>query len=173
MHRAYQPLKPSTNKLLQQRWDQTRYKEHVRKVKAAQPMVDTKGIQTPAHVQLNLKKLQSEEEKLAIIDRDNHLLASKLADIMRSKGRVDHRNNYPEISLHTKKRRDELQEVSRQNQAILQRITSRESEYRRQVWEENWERVERRRDDIARYPRGITSAQQSKTVEYACNETCK
>ncbi|XP_035250887.1 uncharacterized protein CFAP97D1 [Anguilla anguilla] len=157
MHRAYQPLKPTTNKYLQQRWDHTRYTEHVRKVKTAQPMVDTKGIQTPAHIQLNLKKLQSEEERLAIIDRDNHLLSSKLADIMRSKGRVDHRNDYPERSLNSKKRRAELLEVSRQNQAILQRLTCRESEYRRQVWEEDWERAERRRDDIARYPRRVAN----------------
>lgn len=28
--------------------------------------------------------------------RDNHILSSKLSDIMRSKGLVDHRNSYPE-----------------------------------------------------------------------------
>ncbi|KAJ8344405.1 hypothetical protein SKAU_G00317340 [Synaphobranchus kaupii] len=166
MHRAYQPLKPATNKYLQQRWDQTTYQEHVSKVKAARPMVNTKGIQTPAHVQLNLKKLQSEGERLAIIDRDNHLLSSKLADIMTSKGQVDHRNDYPERSLTGKKKRDELLQMSRQNQAILQRITSRKSEYRRQVWEEEWERVERRRDDIGRYPRGVANQVTRKKVKF-------
>ncbi|KAI1904395.1 hypothetical protein AGOR_G00005200 [Albula goreensis] len=162
MHRAYQPLKPATNKYLQQKWDQTRYEEHINKVKTSQPMVDTKGIRTPAHIQLKLKKLQAEEDKLAIIERDNHLLSSKLADIMRSKGLVDHRNDYPERSLNSEKRREELLQVTRQNQAILQRITARKSEYQRRAWEEDWEKAERRRDDIARYPRGVSNQQRTK-----------
>ncbi|XP_036391448.1 uncharacterized protein si:ch211-284k5.2 [Megalops cyprinoides] len=172
MHRNYQPLKPSTNKYLQKRWDQTRYENHLSKVKSAKPIVDTKGISTPAHVQLKLKKLQLEEERLAIIERDNHLLSSKLAEIMRSKGLVDHRNDYPERSLHGEKRREELLLVTRQNQAILQRITARQSEYRRQVWEEDWDKVERMRDDIARYPRGVTHQQRTKRkVKFRGSET--
>lgn len=39
---------------------------------------------------------QVQEERMFIIERDNHLLASKLAAISRSKGLVDHRNIYPE-----------------------------------------------------------------------------
>lgn len=37
---------------------------------------------------------QLQDERLSIIDRDNRLLASKLADIVCSKGLVDHRNQY-------------------------------------------------------------------------------
>lgn len=32
MHRSYQPLKPVTNRYLQQRWDQNNYQNHCRKV---------------------------------------------------------------------------------------------------------------------------------------------
>lgn len=32
MHRSYQPLKPVTNRYLQQRWDQNNYEDHRRKV---------------------------------------------------------------------------------------------------------------------------------------------
>lgn len=32
MHRSYQPLKPVTNRYLQQRWDQNNYENHRRKV---------------------------------------------------------------------------------------------------------------------------------------------
>ena len=32
MHRSYQPLKPVTNRYLQQRWDQSNYENHRRKV---------------------------------------------------------------------------------------------------------------------------------------------
>uniref|UniRef100_A0A3P8ZEJ9 Uncharacterized protein n=1 Tax=Esox lucius TaxID=8010 RepID=A0A3P8ZEJ9_ESOLU len=154
MHKAYQPLKPATNKYLQKKWDETRYEHHRNKVSTARPMVDTKGMRTPAHIQLKLKKLQLQDERMAIIEKDNHLLSSKLCDIVRSKGLVDHINHYPEKSLNADKRRDELLQVTRQNQAIYQRITACQSDYRRQLWVDDWERVERRRDDIARYPQG-------------------
>uniref|UniRef100_A0A3B4VFS7 Si:ch211-284k5.2 n=1 Tax=Seriola dumerili TaxID=41447 RepID=A0A3B4VFS7_SERDU len=154
MHRSYQPLKPVTNRYLQQRWDQSSFQDHRRKVSSALPVVDTKGMRTPSHVQLKLKKLQLQDERLSIIDRDNRLLASRLANIVGSRGLVDHRNQYHLRSLNADKRREELLLVSRQNQAIYQRITSRQSEYRRQLWLDDWERAERRRDNISQYPRG-------------------
>ncbi|XP_070763074.1 uncharacterized protein CFAP97D2 [Enoplosus armatus] len=171
MHRSYQPFKPVTNRYLQQRWDQNNYEKHRRKVSSALPEVDTKGMRTPAHVQLKLKKLQLQDERLSIIDRDNRLLASKLADIVCSKGLVDHRNHYHLRSLNADKRREELLLVSHQNQAIYQRITSRQSEYRRQLWLDDWERVEHRRNDISRYSRGLADKQRShRKVKFAAVE---
>uniref|UniRef100_A0A3Q4BSC0 Uncharacterized protein n=1 Tax=Mola mola TaxID=94237 RepID=A0A3Q4BSC0_MOLML len=159
MHRSYQPFEPVTNRYLRQRWDQSSYEEHRRKVSSALPAVDTKGTRTPAHIQLKLKKLQLQDERLAVIDKDNRLLASKLADIVCSKGLVDHRNQYHLRSLNADKRREELQLVSRQNQAIYQRITSRQSEYRRQLWSDDWERAELWRNNITRYPRRFAETQ--------------
>ncbi|XP_070686487.1 sperm axonemal maintenance protein CFAP97D1 [Pempheris klunzingeri] len=171
MHRSYQPLKPVTNRYLQQRWDQNNYDSHRRKVSSALPAVDTKGSRTPAHVQLKLKKLQLQDERLSVIDRDNRLLASKLADIVSSKGLVDHRNHTNRLSLNADKRREELLLVSRQNQAIYQRITSRQSEYRRQLWLDDWERAERRRNDISRYPLGLGEKRRShRKVKFAAVE---
>ncbi|XP_042267322.1 uncharacterized protein CFAP97D2 [Thunnus maccoyii] len=172
MHRSYQPLKPVTNRYLQQRWDQDNFENHRRKVSSALPVVDTKGMRTPAHVQLKLKKLQLQDERLSIIDRDNRLLANKLADIVCSKGLVDHRNQYHLRSLNADKRREELLLVSRQNQAIYQRITSRQSEYRRQLWLDDWEKVQRRRGDISRYPQGLGDKQRSlRKVKFAAVES--
>ncbi|XP_063052370.1 uncharacterized protein CFAP97D2 [Engraulis encrasicolus] len=157
MHKAYQPFKPATNRYLQKKWDHAHYKEHRKKVENAKPVVDTKGFETPSHVQLKLKKLQIQEEKLAIIERDNHLLSSRLATIMLSKGLIDHRNpSFEHSSLNNEKRRKKLLEVSGENQAMLQRLSACESDYRRQQWEDNWKRIEQQRDDIAKYPRGLT-----------------
>ncbi|KAM3609534.1 uncharacterized protein V6R79_016466 [Siganus canaliculatus] len=94
MHRSYEPLKPVTNRYLQQRWDQKNQQDHRRKVNSALPVVDNRGLTTPAHIQLKLKKLQLQDERLAAIDRDNRLLASKLAHIVCSRGLVDHHNHY-------------------------------------------------------------------------------
>ncbi len=49
--------------------------------------------------------------------------------------------------------------MTHENKAIHQRITAQKSDYRRELWEEDWGRVERRRDDIARYPRGESNKQ--------------
>ncbi|XP_039893634.1 uncharacterized protein si:ch211-284k5.2 [Simochromis diagramma] len=187
MHKSYQPLKPVTNRYLQQRWDQINYENHRRKeklgdaktptppqddVNSALPAVDTKGNRTPAHIQLKLKKLQLQDERLSVVDRDNHLLASKLADIFSSKGLVDHRNQYHLRSLNANKRKHELLLVTHQNQAIYQRITSRQSEYRRQLWLDDWERTERRLDNISRYPRRPADKQRpSRKVKFAAVES--
>lgn len=57
------------------------------------------------------------------------------------------------ISLNSGKRREELLLVGHQNHAIYQRISSRQSEYRRQLWLDDWEKAEHRRHNISRYPR--------------------
>ncbi|KAM6926642.1 sperm axonemal maintenance protein CFAP97D1 [Lycodopsis pacificus] len=172
MHRSYQPLKPVTNRYLQQRWDHNEYENHRRKVISALPVVDNKGMRTPAHVQLKLKKMQWQDERLSIIDRDNRLLASNLADIVCSKGLVDHRNQNHLRSLNADKRREELLLVGRQNRAIYQRITARQSEYRRQLWWDDWERTERRRDQISQHRRGLAEKQRaSRKVKFAAAQS--
>ncbi|XP_062245186.1 uncharacterized protein CFAP97D2 isoform X2 [Platichthys flesus] len=161
MHRSYHMFKPVTNRYLQQRWDQSDYDHHRRKVSSALPLVATRGTRTPAHITLKLKKLQLQDERLSTIDRDNRLLSSRLADIVCSKGLVDHHNQYHLRSLNADKRREELLLVSRQNQAIYQRITSRQSEYRRQLWLDDWERAACRHQNISQFPRGLTEKQRS------------
>ncbi|XP_053282292.1 uncharacterized protein CFAP97D2 [Pleuronectes platessa] len=168
MHRSYHTFKPVTNRYLQQRWDQSDYDNHRRKVSSALPLVATRGTRTPAHITLKLKKLQLQDERLSTIDRDNRLLSSRLADIVCSKGLVDHHNHSHQtdycfhlvsFSLNADKRREELLLVSRQNQAIYQRITSRQSEYRRQLWLDDWERAACRQQNISQFPRGLTEKQ--------------
>ncbi|XP_782551.2 uncharacterized protein CFAP97D1 [Strongylocentrotus purpuratus] len=153
MHKSYQSILPSHNRLLQQRWDQKYYDEHRQKVKEARPMVDTKPPTTYVHLHLKLKKLQLEEERLAVIERDNRILLEKMSVIMRTRGRVDNRNNYIHRSLNREKRQRELLRVTRENQEILRRILAREPEYNHLEWDRQWEENEQFMDNIARYPR--------------------
>ncbi|TNN27358.1 hypothetical protein EYF80_062498 [Liparis tanakae] len=87
-------------------------------------------------------------------------------------GLVDHQNQnqYHLRSLNADKRREELLLVSRQNEAIYQRITSRQSEHRRQLWWEDWERTRRRRDQLCRFPRGLAAQRSSRKVKFAAPE---
>lgn len=153
MHKSYQPILPASNKLLQQRWDNKYYNEHRRMVLEARPMVDTKPPQTFMHLHLKLKKLQLEEERLATIERDNRILLEKMSFVMRTRGRIDNRNNYEYKSLNREKRMRELLRVTQENQEILKRITARKPQYNHKIWERDWERNQEYMDSIAQYPR--------------------
>ena len=63
-------------------------------VRSAKPMVDTRAPQTYVHMHLKLKKLQLEEERMSTIERDNRILLEKMSLIMRTRGRVENRNDY-------------------------------------------------------------------------------
>ncbi|XP_033760474.1 uncharacterized protein CFAP97D1-like [Pecten maximus] len=159
MHRSYQSILPTHNKLLQKKWDDTYYNEHRRKVRTAHSMVDTKAPPTYMHLHLKLKKLQLEEERLATIERDNRILLEKMSYVMRTQGRVDNRNNYEYKSLNREKRQRELLRVTKENQNILSRITSREPEYSVQRWNTQWEDNQKFMDNIAHFPKDWWLAQ--------------
>lgn len=61
---------------------------------SAKPVIDNKPPKTYMHLHLKLKKLQMEDERLAIIERDNRILLEKMCYIMRTRGRVDNKNDY-------------------------------------------------------------------------------
>ncbi|XP_043547181.1 uncharacterized protein CFAP97D2 isoform X2 [Chiloscyllium plagiosum] len=94
MHRAYQPILPTGNKYLQEKWDRVCYHEHRRKVKDAKSTVDNHSPETYSHLNLKFKKLKLEEDRLSIIERDNQLLLQKMSTIMRTTGRIDNKNEY-------------------------------------------------------------------------------
>ncbi|XP_033123519.1 uncharacterized protein CFAP97D1-like [Anneissia japonica] len=157
MHRAYQPITPANNKLLKKRWDQSRFDRHRQKVQNAQAVIDNKPPQTYMHLHLKLKKLQMEEERIAIIERDNRILLEKMCHIMRTRGRVDNYNDYEQKSLNKTKRQRELLRVTHENQAILKRIFSKEAHYSHLKWEHEWELNKKYMANIAKYPQTYTS----------------
>ncbi|KAF6039598.1 hypothetical protein EB796_002094 [Bugula neritina] len=167
MHRSYQNILPTHNKLLQSKWDNTYYNEHRRKVRDATPMVDTRAPQTYMHLHLKLKKLQLEEERLATIERDNRILLEKMSYIMRTQGRVDNRNNYEYKSLNREKRQRELLRVTRENQAVLQRILNRKPEYHRSQWQKDWENNLKFMDSISAYPQDWWDTKKDKKAKAA------
>ncbi|CAH1786337.1 unnamed protein product [Owenia fusiformis] len=152
MHRAYQPITPANNKLLKKRWDQLRFDTHRRKVTSAQAVIDNKPPKTYMHLHLKLKKLQMEEERLATVERDNRILLEKMSFIMRTRGRVDNKNDYEHKSLNKTARQRELLRVTHENQAILKRISSKEPHYNHMQWEDEWKVNQKYMMYIANYP---------------------
>lgn len=152
MHRSYQSILPCQNKLLQKRWDKTYYDEHRRKLANVAPVVDTRPPQTFMHLHLKLKKLQLEEDRLDIIERDNRILLEKMAYIMRTKGRVDNYHDYRNKSLNAEKREREQLRISVENKNILRRILSRQPVYSHRAWLEDWNKNRNLLNNISHFP---------------------
>jgi len=114
-------------------------------------VVDTKSPATYTHLQYKMKKMQVEEERHAIIDRDNRHLLEKMSAIMRTRGRVDNWNDYQPKSLNKTKRTRELIRVTLENQKILARIQAKQPQYSAKKWEEEWMETKRFMKSVRKY----------------------
>ncbi|XP_067370946.1 sperm axonemal maintenance protein CFAP97D1 isoform X2 [Channa argus] len=153
-HRAYQPLFPTGNKYLQQKWDKASYDLHKQKVKSATPTISKTPPKSYGHLAVKLKKLKLEEERKMKIKRENNMLMEKISHIMRTTGGVDNKNSYDVKSLGKKKRQLELLRITNENQMILFRLSQCRPHYNVRSWHEDWLKTLRVMDSIARYPRG-------------------
>uniref|UniRef100_A0A7N9AYX1 CFAP97 domain containing 2 n=2 Tax=Mastacembelus armatus TaxID=205130 RepID=A0A7N9AYX1_9TELE len=160
-HRAYQPLLPTGNKYLQQKWDKASYDLHRRKVKSATPTINMTPPRTYGHLVLNMKKQKLEEEWTMKIQRENAILMEKISHIMKTAGGVDNRNHYDRKSLWKEKRQLELLRITKENQMILFRLSLCRPHYNVRSWHEDWVKTLKLMDSIARYPQG-TAIQQKK-----------
>ncbi|XP_056294098.1 uncharacterized protein cfap97d2 [Pseudoliparis swirei] len=158
-HRACQPLLPTGNKYLQQKWDAAAYDVHRGKVKSARPTINTTPPKTFTHLTVKLKNLKLEEERATKMRGENDMLAEKIAHIARTGGGVDNRNYYDRKSLGEKKRQLELLRITQENQRILFRLSQCRSHYNPRSWRESWLQTLKVMDSIAHYPRDRTSQQ--------------
>eukprot|EP00057_Strongylocentrotus_purpuratus_P019263 XP_011673737.1 PREDICTED: cilia- and flagella-associated protein 97-like [Strongylocentrotus purpuratus] len=89
--------------------------------------VDASSPKVYPHLQVNMKKLQAEEEKQAQIDHENRILLAKLTNIIRSGGQVNNWNFESEAqpkTLHAPFRNREQERIERENAALLKRLNS-------------------------------------------------
>uniref|UniRef100_A0A8C9SEK8 Si:dkey-83m22.7 n=1 Tax=Scleropages formosus TaxID=113540 RepID=A0A8C9SEK8_SCLFO len=128
-HRAYQPARPCGSRYLQHKWDKSDFERHRDKVP---PVADffLKNIKVFLSTVVDAQQL--EEERVSKIQRDNHALCGARAE----------------------KRHRELLQVTRENRALLERLSRCGSRYSVARWHEDWLRSNGYGDIIARYPRG-------------------
>lgn len=134
---GHSTMTPSCNRLLQKKWDDKRLYEHKERLRTMKASVDNQPPRDFVHLKQNRRKRQVEEDRLAVIDRHNHELLSRMHHIMHTTGRVDHRNQdwRPKRSLSYIKRQGELARIQRENQAILKRIQTVRPQYKVKDWE--------------------------------------
>ena len=134
MHLSYQSILPTHNKLLQKRWDDKYYAEHLRRVKTAGHMVSTTSPKQHPHIVNKLKKQQRESERLEVVQRDNDTLMNHMRIIMDKGSYVDHHNEHKHLSLNYGKRVDEALKIQDDNSKMLVRIKSRPANYSVSEW---------------------------------------
>eukprot|EP01086_Lenisia_limosa_P001138 TRINITY_DN12066_c0_g1_i1.p1 TRINITY_DN12066_c0_g1~~TRINITY_DN12066_c0_g1_i1.p1 ORF type:complete len:207 (-),score=45.98 TRINITY_DN12066_c0_g1_i1:30-650(-) len=148
MHRAI----PSASKILSKKWEQDRYEAHRKKLRDIRPMVDNKAPKRQTHLESKLKKLQLEEERLATIERDNRILLEKMSNIMQTGKGPTAAAPAPKVqSLNQVHRRQEVDRITKENQAILKRIQEKEPHYSHLQWEEDRKKNEVYLNNIMEY----------------------
>ncbi|XP_064603795.1 sperm axonemal maintenance protein CFAP97D1-like [Liolophura sinensis] len=165
MHRSYQPITPTNNIFLRKRWDQQRYQAHRDKVRKSVAVLDTHPPRTYMHLHVKLTKLQKEDNRLAIIERDNRILLEKMANIMQTYGGVDNKNNYKQKSLNRTQRQRELLRITHENIAILKRITTKEPHYCHLRYEADYKAHKQYLLNITRYPQNMKKKNFMKLTE--------
>lgn len=151
-HKHYDSINPCQNKLLARKYEAARYEAHRKRVGAAKQDIDNGAPKTYMHLHVKLKKIQLEEERLAVIERDNRMLLEKMSKIMRTQGQVDHRNEYEHKSINRRTRQYELLRITQENQAILKRIQARKPDIDTEALSNDFSKSEHYAGDLTHFP---------------------
>ncbi|XP_048586536.1 uncharacterized protein LOC5516017 isoform X3 [Nematostella vectensis] len=133
---------PPSSKLLDKLWQSRRYKVHKKKLKNVKSTLDLSPPREFMHLQLEVKRLQVEQEKQAEIDRQNLVIIDKLSEIKTSPARVDAWNkDWKPSNDRLKRFRDRRQRrIDEENRLMAERLKKVESYYRSEEWEKDYEK---------------------------------
>mmetsp|Transcript_15374 Transcript_15374/g.22630 ORF Transcript_15374/g.22630 Transcript_15374/m.22630 type:complete len:191 (-) Transcript_15374:81-653(-) len=111
-------------------------KLHLKRLSNVKSSIDNKPPKKHSHLRKNLKKKQQMEERFARIERENQLLLEKMSYIMSSSS-LDNKNKSLKYarSMNKQIRKKNLEKITRENQAILERIQAKEPVYSQVKWE--------------------------------------
>eukprot|EP00162_Nutomonas_longa_P024128 comp8283_c0_seq1/m.8920 comp8283_c0_seq1/g.8920 ORF comp8283_c0_seq1/g.8920 comp8283_c0_seq1/m.8920 type:complete len:185 (-) comp8283_c0_seq1:74-628(-) len=128
---------PEVNRILADKWHDYTRRIHLDRLRRMKPDVDNREPPKQVHLRQNLKRAQQLLEKSSQIERDNRKLLLKMSAIMQ-RNALDNQNEVEFKSLNRNKRKNELQKITKENQAILTRIQQRKPAYSTRVWEKDF-----------------------------------
>ncbi|KAI8834450.1 hypothetical protein BJ741DRAFT_610007 [Chytriomyces cf. hyalinus JEL632] len=141
-HRHYQAMHPTCNKLLAVRWESYVFEIHRRNLKKARHTIDDSRPKVYKHLDMRLKKTQTEEERMHTIEKNNNILfnrimSQKLRDtdvssISDSRAFDIRRDHIHEAHTHIRQCRND--NILKDNLTILQRIEEKAPNYNRLAW---------------------------------------
>ncbi len=157
------------NPIIAEKIYQRKVDEHHKKLKAAKSTIDNKPPRySGATPKRNLKKEQITSERYTEIERENRQLLEKMTKIMHEKNELSSsaiKTRQPR-SLNICYRQREVQRITGENLAILQRLKRTEPTYSAIAWEEDRLRHEHylrnivvhKLDDDGKRPRASSAA---------------
>ena len=131
---------------------QRSHRQHIKKLENMKPGIDMKPPQTYPHVRENAKRAQMEAERNSSIERENKILLGKMYSIMNAEPAYKMDNKVSVTSLNMTVRKQEYDRIARENQAIMQRILQRESEFNTAKLNLEWKETQRYLRNISEYP---------------------
>ncbi|XP_071962436.1 annexin A13-like [Antedon mediterranea] len=133
------PAFPACSNRLQKKWNDRAYKLHLQKMNRMKHGLDTKKPKTFYHMQINMKKIQAEEQRQAVIDYENRILLAKLTNVLRSNGHLDNWNwDYEPKSLNGPFMEREQEKIAQQNSKIQRRLNNVNGVYDSDKWEDEY-----------------------------------
>ncbi|KAJ1569058.1 hypothetical protein HK405_010417 [Cladochytrium tenue] len=139
-HRHFTALHPSCNKLLAKRWEEHCRELHARRLRQARPTVDNARPRAYPHLEMRLKQMQIEEERLDDIERTNGVLLNRVTHQMMNPSDVSNlsqrANLFSPVFVEAGERRNKtnLRRIGSENLTILQRLEDKEPNYNRLSW---------------------------------------
>ncbi|KAI8908199.1 KIAA1430-like protein-domain-containing protein [Powellomyces hirtus] len=141
-HRHFPTYHPTSSKLLSKKWEERAREIHLAKLRNVSCSVDNAPPKRWTHLEVRLKRLQVEQERLYEIERNNHILLDRIAFQMTTPSTLhpppvsaqSHPAHSTPHSLHGPKRAAEQRHIARENQNIMQRIEDKAPNYRRVEW---------------------------------------
>eukprot|EP00320_Phaeocystis_rex_P007027 CAMPEP_0119090816 /NCGR_PEP_ID=MMETSP1178-20130426/154079_1 /TAXON_ID=33656 /ORGANISM="unid sp, Strain CCMP2000" /LENGTH=241 /DNA_ID=CAMNT_0007074271 /DNA_START=29 /DNA_END=750 /DNA_ORIENTATION=+ len=124
---------------------------HVDKLRKMKPSIDMCSPKQYPHVQYNAKRMQMEAERNLAIERENKILLGKMYSIMNAEPAYK-THKVTVTSLNMTVRKQEYDRIARENQAIMQRILQRDSEFNSAKLDEDWKVTQRYLRNISEYP---------------------
>mmetsp|Transcript_68278 Transcript_68278/g.165122 ORF Transcript_68278/g.165122 Transcript_68278/m.165122 type:complete len:257 (-) Transcript_68278:445-1215(-) len=124
---------------------------HVDKLRKMKPGIDMRSPKAYPHVQYNAKRMQMEAERNLAIERENKILLGKMYSIMNAEPAYK-THKVTVTSLNMNVRKQEYDRIARENQAIMQRILQRDSEFNSAKLDEDWKVTQRYLRNISEYP---------------------
>ncbi|ORY49074.1 hypothetical protein BCR33DRAFT_18171 [Rhizoclosmatium globosum] len=140
-HRHYFTLHPACNKLLAKRWEEKTMQLHHRRLRQSKPNIDNRQPKVYPHLEMRLKGVQIEEERLQEIERRNHILLNRISFQMLNPSEVSSLHIHSEeetlaliIDAVDHKRKRDKEKITKENMTILQRIEDKAPNYNRLAW---------------------------------------
>ena len=142
------------NKQTAMRELQRSHKLHLSKLDGMKASIDMAAPECTKykHVHINAKRMQIEAERNAAIERENKILLGKMYTIMNSEPAYK-TTPLPQVtSLNMTVRKQEYDRIARENQAIMQRILQRDSNFSRASLDAEWKVTQGYLNRISEFP---------------------